>query len=92
MGQHQIIPLFNLEQGAELQTPVSQESAKTTGLLDICRRTFFFFNYFPQFLDSKANGACVANSPWFTSAPPSFSSSSHAHWMARGGTQSTEVS
>lgn len=46
-GQHQILPLFNLEQGA----PVSQASAKTTGLLDICRRDFFFFFiwvYFPS--------------------------------------------
>lgn len=38
MGQHQMLTLFNLEQGA----PVSQESAKTTGLLVFVRWISFF--------------------------------------------------
>lgn len=46
MGQHQILTLFNLEQGA----PVSQDSAKTMGLLVFIRWISFFIHlgYFPQ--------------------------------------------
>lgn len=48
MGQHQILPVFNLEQGAEFPTPASQESAKAMELLDICRRAtlWFWFGFF----------------------------------------------
>lgn len=46
MGQHQILTLFNLEQGA----PFSQESAKTMGLLEFVRwiSLFIHLGYFPQ--------------------------------------------
>lgn len=43
MGQHQILSLFNLEQGAEFPTPASQESAKAMELLDICSRATLWF-------------------------------------------------
>lgn len=45
MGQHQILPLFNLEQGAEFPTPASLESAKVE-LLDVCRRATLWFCFF----------------------------------------------
>lgn len=70
-GQHQILPLFNLEQGA----PVSQASAKTTGLLDICRRDFFFFSsgcISPALTGSQSKrGLCSHFSfPLLTCVPP----------------------
>lgn len=79
MGQHQILPLFNLEQGA----PVSQESAKTTGLLDICRRDFFFSSgcISPALTGSQSKwGLCSHFSfPLLTCMPPAHLPRSPAH-------------